>query len=282
MITRSGTEAFGILKATPAWTATVIAPRTPRAPERRYDVDEPLTAPRDELKVRFSRGDESTATKNTFVEPSAAAAQRAAVAQQQQGRMSNEELLEEIRGLMPADPAEAEEPPEATPVDLNGIKPRDLLIGAASYGVFSYLAWQFTNVAATYFADHPAQATDFYVVSRLTSFARVVVVGVAALGAGVTAIAGAGQAALAVKVAQGIAAGELDPTAERRITTERALQHAWITGDALTLSPQAGEELSTEEPGKEGVSSVRSALSRFNARRAMEKVKSGARRLSIQ
>ena len=74
----------------------------------------------------------------------------------------------------------------------------------------------------------------------------------------------------------------LDPTAERRITTERALQHAWITGDALTLSPQAGEELSTEEPGKEGVSSVRSALSRFNARRAMEKVKSGARRLSIQ
>ena len=30
-----------------------------------------------------------------------------------------------------------------------------------------------------------------------------------------TAIAGAGQAALAVKVAQGIAAGELDPTAER-------------------------------------------------------------------
>ena len=180
-----------------------------------YDVDEPLTAPRDELKVRFSRGDESTATKNTFVEPSAAAAQRAAVAQQQQGRMSNEELLEEIRGLMPADPAEAEEPPEATPVDLNGIKPRDLLIGAASYGVFSYLAWQFTNVAATYFADHPAQATDFYVVSRLTSFARVVVVGVAALGAGVTAIAGAGQAALAVKVAQGIAAGELDPTAER-------------------------------------------------------------------
>ena len=74
----------------------------------------------------------------------------------------------------------------------------------------------------------------------------------------------------------------LDPTAERRITTERALQHAWITGDALTLSPQAGEELSTEEPGKEGVSSVRSALSRFNARRAMEKVKSGARRLSRQ
>ena len=41
MITRSGTEAFGIL--------IVIAPRTPRAPERRYDVDEPLTVPRDEL-----------------------------------------------------------------------------------------------------------------------------------------------------------------------------------------------------------------------------------------
>ena len=51
--------------------------------------------------------------------------------------------------------------------------------------------------------------------SRLTSFARVVVVGVAALGSGVTAIAGAGQAALAVKVALGIAAGELDPDAER-------------------------------------------------------------------
>ena len=55
----------------------------------------------------------------------------------------------------------------------------------------------------------------FYVVARLSGVARVVVVGMGALGTGVSAIASVGQLALAVQVAIGIQKGELDPNKER-------------------------------------------------------------------
>lgn len=93
-------------------------------------------------------------------------------------------------------------------LQLNGINPLFLVLGAVSYGTFSYFAWQFTLSAATFFAEHPMDDA-FYVVARLSSLARVVVIGMGALGSGVTAIAGAGQLALAVQVAIGIARGEV-------------------------------------------------------------------------
>ena len=40
--------------------------------------------------------------------------------------------------------------------------------------------------SADYFAAHPIATTDFYFVQRLSSLARVIVVGMAALGSGVT------------------------------------------------------------------------------------------------
>ena len=43
------------------------------------------------------------------------------------------------------------------------------------------------------------QESSFYVVARLSSLARVVVIGMGALGAGVTGIAGVGQLLLAVQ-----------------------------------------------------------------------------------
>ena len=82
------------------------------------------------------------------------------------------------------------------------------MLGGVSYGTFSYFAWQFTGAAAEYFAEHPMDSA-FYFVQRLSSLARVVVVGLGALGTGVSAIAGAGQLALAVQVAIGIAQGEV-------------------------------------------------------------------------
>ena len=93
-------------------------------------------------------------------------------------------------------------------MQLNGINPLFLVLGAVSYGTFSYFSWQFTCAAAEYFAEHPMDSA-FYVVARLSSLARVVVIGLGALGTGVTAIAGVGQAALAVQVALGVASGEV-------------------------------------------------------------------------
>jgi len=124
----------------------------------------------------------------------------------------NQQLLAEIRALQPEPVAPA---PKKEPVDLNGIQPSMLVLGFASYSAFSVLAWQFTNAAATYFAEHPMDDA-FYVVARLSGFARVVVMGVGALGTGVTAIAGVGQLALAVQIAIGISKGELDPNKPRK------------------------------------------------------------------
>ena len=48
-----------------------------------------------------------------------------------------------------------------------------------------FAAVQFMLGSATYFSAHPIAATDLYFVQRLSSLARVIVVGMAALGSGV-------------------------------------------------------------------------------------------------
>jgi len=118
---------------------------------------------------------------------------------------------EEIRALQPEPVAPA---PEKKSIDLNGIQPSMLLLGGASYALFSTLAWQGTNAAGAYFAENPYESS-FYVVQRLSSIARVVVVSLGSLGTGITGIAAVGQIALAVQVQLGIAKGELDPNKER-------------------------------------------------------------------
>ena len=94
---------------------------------------------------------------------------------------------------------------------------------------------QFTNVAATYFADH-LRRRPTSTSCRVTSFARRAS-SASPRSAPATAIAG-GQAALAVKVAQGIAAGELDPTAER----------VDLTGGRVLASGQDAQMMRGERP----------------------------------
>lgn len=158
----------------------------------------------DELKSRFARDDGANSqTKTSF-----AAAQPAEVAA---SSPANAALLAEIRALQPKP---VEPAPARAPVDLNGIKPEYLLLGAASYGTVSFLAWNFVTSSAVYFDANPMDDA-FYVVARLSAVVRVVVVAMGALGAGVTAIAAAGQLVLAGRVALGVVSGELDPDAER-------------------------------------------------------------------
>ena len=193
-----------------------VAPHPPRSTHSRVQrpivaLEQPLAA-RDELKSRFSRGDEET-PKTTFrpvVSPSAAESASGASAPAPTSA-KNQQLLAEIRALQPP-PLPPK--PEKKAIDLNGIQPSMLLLGGASYALFSTLAWQGTNAAGAYFAENPFESS-FYVVQRLSSIARVVVVSLGSLGTGITGIAAVGQIALAVQVQLGIAKGELDPNKER-------------------------------------------------------------------
>lgn len=76
-----------------------------------------LQQPNDDLKIGFSRGDDE-GPKKSF----APNKKRPETAPK---KTVNEELMEEIQALMPP---EKPAPKEAKPVDLNGIKPRDLLL----------------------------------------------------------------------------------------------------------------------------------------------------------
>lgn len=104
--------------------------------------------PNDELKVRFSRGDDEIRTSFLPKEPARSATAEAEKPTPPGG--SNEQLIAEIRALMPEEIPPA---PEKEPINLNGIKPTDLLIGAAAYGFTCWASWQFTNTAGQFFAD---------------------------------------------------------------------------------------------------------------------------------
>jgi len=95
--------------------------------------------------------------------------------------------------------------------DLNGVNPAVAAIGSASALAVGFLIWQATISVSTFFAMHPVD-TDIYTLQRLSGLFRTVVVGATALASGFFGVCGLGLAGLAVKVAAGIAAGELDPT----------------------------------------------------------------------
>lgn len=203
-----------LLRALPFALAALVPQSAPRCGgrtarrARALVALEPPLAPRDELKSRFTRGDEETQT-SFAPDP---VRREAATPEAPPERVSqNAKLLAEIRSMQPEPLAPR---PERQPIDLNGIQPSMLLLGAGSYGVFSVLAWQFTISAAEYFAANPFESA-FYVVQRLSGVARVVVVALGSLGTGITCIAALGQLALAVQVSDGIRKGELDPTKER-------------------------------------------------------------------
>ena len=130
--------------------------------------DRPPLQPKDDLRPRFARADPDSAPKTSFKATPTAVATRPNDAA---GAItSNEQLLAEIRALQPEAPSPR---PERTPVDLNGIQPTFLLLGAASYGLASAFGFQFAVWAAGFFESHPLDEDAFYVVARLSTVARV-------------------------------------------------------------------------------------------------------------
>lgn len=95
--------------------------------------------------------------------------------------------------------------------DLNGVNPVVAIVGSFfAFGVAGAL-WIGTNKLGTYFASHPPE-TEVYFVQRTAQVFRNVVMGMISLASGFFGVTGVGIFSMGVRVAYGVATGELDPT----------------------------------------------------------------------
>jgi len=95
--------------------------------------------------------------------------------------------------------------------NLNGVNPGVALAGSAFALAAAGGLWALTNLLAEYFVLHPVES-DAFVVERVTAVMRNVVMGIVALASGFFGVTGLGIFLLGVRVAYGVATGELDPT----------------------------------------------------------------------
>lgn len=95
--------------------------------------------------------------------------------------------------------------------NLNGVNPASALGGSFLAIGIAVGLWYATNVLATFFALHPVNS-DVYFVQRVAAVFRNVVVGLISLASGFFGVTGFGIFLLGVRVAYGVATGELDPT----------------------------------------------------------------------
>ncbi|CAB9527708.1 expressed unknown protein [Seminavis robusta] len=115
---------------------------------------------------------------------------------------------------LPARPRKTPEEQEAALAEarnLNGVNP----VVALGGGLFAFAVaaglWYATNELGNFFALHPVE-TDVYFVQRLASVFRNVAMGLVSLASGFFGVTGMGIFLLGVRVAVGVAKGELDPT----------------------------------------------------------------------
>jgi hypothetical protein len=96
--------------------------------------------------------------------------------------------------------------------DLNGVNPVTALLGSTVALAGCVAFWQLTDTLAEYFALHPDDPNQFYVVSRIAVVVRNVAIGLSALASGFFGVTGLGILMLGLRVAYGVVTGELDPT----------------------------------------------------------------------
>jgi hypothetical protein len=95
--------------------------------------------------------------------------------------------------------------------DLNGVNPAVALAGSAFALAVAGGLWALTNFLVEYFVIHPVES-DAFVVERVTAVMRNVIIAIVTLASGFFGVTGLGIFLLGVRVAYGVATGELDPT----------------------------------------------------------------------
>lgn len=95
--------------------------------------------------------------------------------------------------------------------NLNGVNPIVTTIGGLLALAAAFGLWNLTTMAAGFFSAHPV-VSDFYVVERLAAVFRNIVIGIISLATGFFGVTGLGIFLLGVRVAYGVATGELDPS----------------------------------------------------------------------
>eukprot|EP00614_Pseudopedinella_elastica_P011930 CAMPEP_0172596480 /NCGR_PEP_ID=MMETSP1068-20121228/16291_1 /TAXON_ID=35684 /ORGANISM="Pseudopedinella elastica, Strain CCMP716" /LENGTH=232 /DNA_ID=CAMNT_0013395529 /DNA_START=44 /DNA_END=742 /DNA_ORIENTATION=- len=127
----------------------------------------------------------------------------------------NDRLAAEIAELEQALPIRESEVPEqkVAPImgykeDLVQINPIFALLGSGFLGAVAYGSWEGTQWLANFFGTHPLDEDTFYVVQRIATVVRTVVVASVALFAGIAGMTGMGLFALGLRVTAGTLTGE--------------------------------------------------------------------------
>jgi hypothetical protein len=113
--------------------------------------------------------------------------------------------------------------------NLNGVNPLVTLGGSMFALAAAGGLWALTFFLAEYFALHPIDS-DVYFVTRVTAVFRNIVIGLVSLASGFFGVTGMGIFMLGVRVAYGVAKGELDPTPlkmDRKAQEEAGVPDVW-------------------------------------------------------
>lgn len=107
--------------------------------------------------------------------------------------------------------------------DLNGVNPVVALSGSVVALALAAGIWWVTNWLGAFFALHPVES-DLYIVQRASLVLRNVVMGLASLASGFFGVTGVGIFLLGIRVAYGVAIGELDPTPIKKNKIDNELE----------------------------------------------------------
>lgn len=111
--------------------------------------------------------------------------------------------------------------------NLNGVNPVVTTVGGLVALAGAYALWTATNYVVAFFTLHPIDS-DFYVVERVQAVVRNVVIGLFSLASGFFGVTGMGILLLGIRVAYGVATGELDPTPLKKSSRDQPeLPNVW-------------------------------------------------------
>mmetsp|Transcript_58810 Transcript_58810/g.70138 ORF Transcript_58810/g.70138 Transcript_58810/m.70138 type:complete len:279 (+) Transcript_58810:34-870(+) len=125
--------------------------------------------------------------------------------------------------------------------DLNGVNPVVAITASLFAFGFAVATWTLTQYLAGQFASHPVES-DVYFIQRLASVFRNLVMGLFSLASGFFGVTGMGIFAMGVRVAYGVAKGELDPTPVSKKSGG---------GEEIKL-PNAWDLMMGKKPGRRG------------------------------